>query len=229
VRRQEVSESKAEPESESDGEEELKMEIVTATRGEQEYLAQPMFDGGHFVDHYNFDWLKQSSPQASEPTPRDPIVVASVAPMLEERVTTDTLDVDSYVESLLNELGVSEKGTLDPLEKFGRQLAMAGTTKKRRGFVNAKKLAKNWRIGKEAAQRTIEVTTQMAVREFSHSEGGRMMKPISYVLNHRRLATDVYTDTMVGKCKSLDGNTCCQICATDYHYIMAHPMKSKAD
>ena len=53
-----------------------------------------------------------------------------------------------------------------------------------------------------------------------------MMKPTSYVLNHRRLGADVYTDTMFGKCKSLDGNNCCQIFATDYHCIKAYPMKS---
>jgi hypothetical protein len=55
------------------------------------------------------------------------------------------------------------------------------------------------------------------------------MKPTSYVLNHKRLHADVYTDTMFGKCKSLNGNTCCQTFATDYHYIMAYPMKSKSD
>jgi hypothetical protein len=165
---------------------------------EREMLAQPMFDGGKFIDNYDFDWLKQGSQQASVPTPRDPRIVSSVATMLGERFTTDALDVDSYVESLLNTLGVMEKGRVDPLEKLGRQLAMAGTTKKRCGFVNAEKLAKNWGIGKEVAQRTIEVTTQLAVRDFS--EGGRMMKPTSYVLNHRRLAADVYTDMML--CKS---------------------------
>ena len=193
-------------------------------------LAQPMFDGGKFIDNYNFEWLRQQgSQQASVPTPRDPRVVSSVKTMRGERFTSDALDVDSYVESLLNELGVTEKGRMDPLEKLGRQLAMAGTTKKRRGFVNAEKLAKNWGIGKEVAQRTIEVTTQLTVRDFSHNEGGRMMKPTSFVLNHRRLGADVYTDTMFGKCKSLEGITCCQIFATDYHYIKAYPMKSKAD
>ena len=124
------------------------------------------------MDHYDFDWLKQGSPQASVPTPRDPRVVSSVATMLGERFTTDALDVDSYAESLLNELDITEKGRLDPLEKLGRQLVMASTTKKRRGFVNAEKLAKNWGISKEVAQRTIEVTTQLAVHDFSHSEGG---------------------------------------------------------
>ena len=52
---------------------------------EREMLAQPMFDGGQFMDHYDFDWLKQGSPQASVLTPRDPRVVSSVATMLRER------------------------------------------------------------------------------------------------------------------------------------------------
>jgi hypothetical protein len=83
-------------------------------------LTQPMFDGGQFMDHYGFDWLKQGSPQASVPTPRDPRVMSLVATMLGERFTTDALalDVDSYAESLLNELGVTEKGRMHPLEKL---------------------------------------------------------------------------------------------------------------
>jgi hypothetical protein len=156
-------------------------------------------------------------------------VVASVSTMLGERFNTDPLDVDSYAESLLNELFVTEKGRMDPLEKLARQLASVNPTKKRRGSVNADRLAKNWGTGKEAVQRTLEVTTQRDVRDFSQSEGHRMMKLISYVLNHRRLHADVYTNMIFGKCKSLDGNTCCQIFALDYHYIMAYPMKSKAD
>ena len=240
VRRQEIGEPKVETvdedeseyEYESDTEsvkEESKRKIAAATRRERELLAQPLFKGGHFIDEYDMEWLHHGSIDASVPTPRDPRVVSSLKTMLGERFTSDALDVDSYAESMLNELGVTERGRIDPLEKLGRQLAAATTTKKRRGFVNAEQLAKNWGIGKEVAQRTIEVTTQLAVRDFSHNEGGRMMKPTSYVLNHRRLGADVYTDTMFGKCKSLDGNNCCQVFATDYHYIKAYPMKSKAD
>ena len=153
VRRQEIGEPEAEHESENEFEsdsesvkEEIKREIAAATRRERELLVKPLFSGGHFIDEYDMEWLMHGSIDASVPTPRDPRVMSSVATMLGERFTSDALDVDSYAESMLNELGVMENGRMDPMEKLGRQLAMAGTTKKRRGFVNAEQLAKNWAL-----------------------------------------------------------------------------------
>ena len=99
----------------------------------------------------------------------------------------------------MQELGVTELGAL------GRKLATATTTKKRPGFVDAETLARHWRIGKEAAKRTIEATTQLAVRDFTHTTGGRRLKPSHWVLNHKRLESEVYTDTLIGKCKSIRG------------------------
>jgi hypothetical protein len=55
-----------------------------------------------------------------------------VATMLGNRFAANALDVDSYAESLLNELGVTEKGRIDLLEKLARELALANTTKKRK-------------------------------------------------------------------------------------------------
>ena len=64
--------------------------------------------------------------------------------MLGERFTSDALDVDSYAESMLNELGVTERGRIDPMEKLGRQLAAATTP--RRGV--ALSMLSSWpRIG----------------------------------------------------------------------------------
>ena len=38
--------------------------------------------------------------------------------------------------------------------------------KKKKGFVDAQQLASNWKIGTEAAKRTVEATTQMGSERF---------------------------------------------------------------
>ena len=147
----------------------------------------------------------------------------SLKAMQQEQRHHAALEVDRYAEALMQELGVTELGAL------GRKLATATTTKKRPGFVDAETLARHWRIGKEAAKRTIEATTQLAVRDFTHTTGGRRLKPSHWVLNHKRLESEVYTDTLIGKCKSLRGNNVAQIYATPFHYVRAFPLKSKKD
>ena len=142
-----------------------------------------------------------------------------------ERAHTGALDVDRYAEVLMAELGVTELG----MDDLGAHLAAIHTTKKRPGFVDAQQLSKNWGIGLEAAKRTVEATTQLAVRDFSHTTGGRRLKPSHWVLNQKRLDCEVYTDTMFGKCKSLRGNTCAQIFATAFHFVRCFAMESKKD
>jgi hypothetical protein len=76
------------------------------------------------------------------------------------------IEVDRFAEAWLDELGVSGDfgGAVSSakLEQLGRQLASARVVK-RKGFVNAEKLAKSWKIGLEVAKKTIDATTQLAV------------------------------------------------------------------
>ena len=95
--------------------------------------------------------------------------------------------------------------------------------------MDAQKLAQNWKVGKELAQRTIEATTQRAVRDFTHTSGGRRLKPQHCVLKQPRLSTEVYTDTVFGKCMSLRGNKCAQVFVTPFHYVRVLPLQSKKD
>jgi hypothetical protein len=114
------------------------------------------------------------------------------------------------------------------INEFGRQLALASTVK-RKGVVGPEQLAKNWNIEHELAKRTAEATTQLAVRDFMGTQGGKRLKPSMWVLNFDRVDTKVYTDTFHGKCKSLHGNKYCQICATDFHFVRAYLMEFKID
>jgi len=101
--------------------------------------------------------------------------------------------------------------------------------RKRKGFVSSIDLAKRWHVGLDAAKRTLDRTTQLAVRDFTLTQGGRRLKPTAYQLKHRRLNTPMYTDTMFAKTKSLRQNTCAQIYATDFQWSKVYPLRSKAD
>jgi hypothetical protein len=135
------------------------------------------------------------------------------------------LDVDSYAEALLDELRVTE----NYMDSLAHRLAANVTNRKRKGFVGAEKLAQNWGIGKEAARRTLESTTQAAVRDFKHTRGGRKLKPNAWMLRYPRRDTKVYTDTWFARVKSLRGNKCAQVYCTDFHFVKAVPMESKKD
>ena len=149
----------------------------------------------------------------------------SLKALQQEQCHTDALDVDRYAAALMDQLGITSRH----VDELAHHLAAAKTTKKRHGFVDAHRLAKNWKIGVEAAKRTVEATTQMAVRDFTHTTGGRRLKPHHWVLNHARLDCEVYTDTLIARCKSLRGNTCAQVFATAFHFVRVFAMESKKD
>jgi len=102
-------------------------------------------------------------------------------------------------------------------------------TAQRKGTVSAEELSRRWRCGIETAQRTLEKTTQRAVRDFTDGRGMRRLKPTAYQLKYPRLRTELYTDTYYGPCVSLEGNKYCQIYASKFQWCRAFPMKSKSD
>lgn len=106
---------------------------------------------------------------------------------------------------------------------------MSTRTFHRKGTVDADALARRWRIGRDAAKRTIERTTQRAVRDFTNAKGGRRLKPVAYQLRYPRLNVEMYTDTLIGPNTSLLGNKYAQIYCTKFHWIMAFPMKQKSE
>ena len=118
----------------------------------------------------------------------------------------------------------------DQLEEALRTIASASTlplTKK--GKILPEDLARRWNIGVETAKKTLENTTQRAIRDFSQTAGGRRLKPYSYQLRYPRLNVEMYTDTLVGKCKSLMGNKYAQVYVTPFHWISVEPMEKKSD
>lgn len=102
-------------------------------------------------------------------------------------------------------------------------------TAQRKGTVSADELSRRWRCGLETAQRTLERTTQRAVRDFSDSRGMRRLKPTAYQLKYPRLRTELYTDIYYGPCVSLEGNKFCQIYASKFQWCRAFPIKDRRD
>ena len=195
-------------------------------------LSRPLF-GGEFGNVSALDFDLEQPHFKQENRVMQPRSVSSSLKDLEEQLANrvvGAIEVDSFAEAWLDELGVSGdfSGAIlgDKLEEFGRQLASARVIK-RKGFVNAEKLAINRKIGLDVAKKTIDATTQLAVRDFTESEGGKRIRPSAWVLNFRRLDCDVYCDTVYGDCRSLRGNKYCHIFATPFHFVRAFSMKSR--
>jgi hypothetical protein len=155
-------------------------------------------------------------PTAKDPCPKLPTRVIQCISTITGAWASAALDVDSYAEVLLH--GDNVTGRCDLV------LVPLTTVKKRKGFVNTASLAANWKIELELARLTVNGTTQRAVRDFTHSTGGRRIKPCAWP----RLQCPFYTDTLHGKMVSLRGNKCAQVYATSFGFVAAHPMKAKS-
>jgi hypothetical protein len=99
----------------------------------------------------------------------------------------------------------------------------------KRPIIRPDQLARRWRCSLETATRTLQKTTQRAVRDYTNIIGGRKLRASHYQLRYPRLRCELYTDTYFGPCKSLEGNTCCQVYAAKVQWGRAFPMKRKED
>jgi hypothetical protein len=118
---------------------------------------------------------------------------------------------------------------LPSLTRLTRFIDSSTTSVRRKGTVTAADLARRWHIGLDAAQRTIDRTTQLGVRDYSHSLGTRRLRHSTQQLKYRRLNSVVYTDTMFSGCRSLQQNTCAQVYVTPFEWTRVYPIKSKKD
>ena len=99
-------------------------------------------------------------------------------------------------------------------------------TSERKSTVSASDLSERWFICLKQATQTIKSTSQWllwsAILHLARQyQANRMYECL-------RLCRIVYTDTMHGHFKSLDGNKYAQIFATEDYFAAAYPMESKA-
>jgi len=92
-----------------------------------------------------------------------------------------------------------------------------------------RRLASQWGIGLETARKTLDKTTQVAVRNFTEFMGGRRLKPIHYQLKYRRLRCEMFVDVYIAKCKSLRGNRVATMYCTPFHWIRFDPTPERRD
>ncbi|KAI2504020.1 Reverse transcriptase (RNA-dependent DNA polymerase) [Fragilaria crotonensis] len=100
-------------------------------------------------------------------------------------------------------------------------------SKNRHSTVSSENLCERWNIGLQQAKQTLQVTTQKGVRSAIMPLSRRYRTDLMY--QQRKLRNQkFYTDTLIGKYKSLTNNTCLQIFANESHFVKAYPMESKA-
>ncbi|KAI2511667.1 Reverse transcriptase (RNA-dependent DNA polymerase) [Fragilaria crotonensis] len=97
-------------------------------------------------------------------------------------------------------------------------------TSKRHSGITAQELSERWLIGLTQAHDTIKVTTQNCVRSavlpLSRRSDRVFEKPL--------LRGDFYTDTMDGRCKSMNGNRYAQVFANKDFFAIAYPLTTKS-
>jgi Fe-S-cluster containining protein len=152
--------------------------------------------------------------------------------MIRESLANDSLrvsHVDRHIQLLKRYSHILDSSPIPVGLGDSTQGVAAIKTAQRKGTVSAEELSRRWRCGIETAQRTLNRTTQRAVRDFTDGRGMRRLKPTAYQLKYPRLRTELYTDTYYGPCVSLEGNKYCQIYASRFQWCRAFPMKAKSD
>ena len=100
------------------------------------------------------------------------------------------------------------------------------TSTERNSDVSAAELSERWGIGLLQAQNTIRITTQKGTRSAILPLSRRYRADRVY--ERPLLRGDYYTDTMDGRCKSLDGNKFAQVFASKDLFAVSYPMESKS-
>ena len=93
--------------------------------------------------------------------------------------------------------------------------------------ITAEELARKWNLGIETARATLKATTQHGVRHAIRPLSRRYRTDILQS-RLRRLNCTMFTDTLFGSVKSLQGYTCGQV-YTDGRFVYFEPMRTKAE
>ena len=100
-------------------------------------------------------------------------------------------------------------------------------TTKRHSAVLAEELSERWFIGVAQAHETIKVTTQNVTRSAVLPLSRRYRA--DRVFEKPLLRGEFYTDTMDGRCKSINGNRYAQVFANKDFFATAFPLHSKSE
>jgi hypothetical protein len=106
------------------------------------------------------------------------------------------------------------------------QSVSAVLTNERHAGITPENLARKWNIGLETAKKTLQVTTQRGICTALHPLQRRYR--VDHLHLHRNWLNGTwYTDTLLSKVKSINGNTCAQV-YTNRQYTSVHPMTARS-
>ena len=98
-------------------------------------------------------------------------------------------------------------------------------SKGRHSSISPQDLSEQWFIGLKKAKYPIKNTTQQILRSALLPLARRYRADRMY--ERPQIQGTIYTDTVDGQHKSLDGNKYAQVFATDFHFSAVYPMESK--
>ena len=105
------------------------------------------------------------------------------------------------------------------------------SSKHRKGRVKAQELAKRLNIPFDMAKKTIQATSQLAVRTVDEPSLTRKFRTNDRMLRYTRLSCDTFMDTFFSTSKvgpSARGYTTCQVFATEFGHTFVVPMEGKS-
>ena len=135
----------------------------------------------------------------------------------------DTIDNPAtFAERLISSVQVHDPN----MDKANVPSAQTFHTKERKTTVTTADLSERWFIGLAQAEKTIRATTQRLLQSAILPLVRRYHADRMY--ERPRFRNTVYTDTMHGHFKSLDGNRYAQVFATEDFFAAAYPMEAKS-
>ena len=135
----------------------------------------------------------------------------------------DTIDDPAtFAERLISSVQVHDFN----MDKADVPSAQTFHTKEGKTTVTAADLSERWFIGLAQAEKTIRATTQRLLRSAILPLVRRYRADRMY--EWPRFRGTVYTDTMHGHFKSLDGNRYAQVSSTEDFFAAAYPMEAKS-
>jgi Reverse transcriptase (RNA-dependent DNA polymerase) len=135
-----------------------------------------------------------------------------------------SLNPQEVVERMISKVMIGDVRTDEVLSDV--PLRRTFVSNDRHTAVTAAELSERWCIGLTQATNTIQITTQQGIRSATLPLSRRYKA--DRVFERPLLRGQFSTDTVDGRCKSMDGNRYAQVFATKDLFVAVYPMESKS-
>ena len=135
-----------------------------------------------------------------------------------------SLNPQEVVERMISTVMISDVRIDDVLSDV--PLRRTFVSNERHSAVTAAELSERWCIGLSQATNTIKITTQQGIRSATMPLARRYRA--DRVFERPLLRGQFSTDTVDGRCKTMDGNTYAQVFATKDLFVAVYPMETKS-